>query len=78
MDFLSLSPPWHGIVDNTGIPNFFIYNRYTHIFREASSMKLTKYLLPPNESTSMGPQTLEYTNSNFSNFQLNFFWNETL
>ena len=36
---------------------FFVRIRYTHVFYEMSSIRVTKYLLPPNKSTSMGLQT---------------------
>ena len=44
----------------------------------ASSIKMTKHLLPPRVSTSLGPQTSEYTNSNVFNFFLNPLLKETL
>jgi len=34
---------------------------HTHTFLEASSINVTKYLLSSRVSTSMGPNTLEYT-----------------
>lgn len=52
--------------------------KITHTLREASSMKVAKYQLPPNDSTSMGLHTSECTKLNNSNFLLAKERNETL
>src|ERR1044072_3826997 len=48
---------------NTENTSYLALSRYTHIFLLYSSTNETKYLFPPSEAISKGPQTSEYITS---------------
>ena len=57
---------------------FLTSKKYTHVFLEASSIKVTKYLYPLILLTCMGPQTSEYTSSSIFYSLVDLLLNETL